>query len=77
MKASGKCPKCGSTDLIKNAKGIDPVGLHFVELGLATYENPDALFFKGKAKTRLTAYVCADCGLTEFYAENPRTLRPE
>ena len=48
---------------------------HEQEMTLATFQNPDALIFKGKQHTVVSAWVCAKCGYTEFYADNPGALK--
>ena len=74
MKHTNKCPKCGSSDVIADAKAIDrsPAEL---ELSLATYRKPEAVLFKGQMTTTLSAWVCADCGYVEFYADSPKSIK--
>ena len=45
-----------------------------VELHLRVDTNPDAMIFKEPVRTPLYAWVCLDCGLTEFYASEPHQL---
>ena len=74
MKSEGSCPKCGSQRLVTDVKVLDrdyPVG---GELTVQVSRRPSAWLFKGKQSTHLTACVCADCGLTEFYAHEPEVL---
>ena len=75
MKRNHKCPKCGSSEIIKDAKAIDR-SLYGVEeqLSLATFRKPDALMFKGKSTTTVSAYVCGGCGYVEFYADSPENV---
>ena len=35
---------------------------------------PNLLFFKGRASTRLLARICVQCGYTELFAEHPEVL---
>jgi predicted nucleic-acid-binding Zn-ribbon protein len=76
MKQTGKCPKCESTEIIADAKAIDrgDSDLHR-EMAIATFQNPEALIFKGKQETTVSAWVCATCGYVEFYADNPTILK--
>lgn len=76
MKKTGLCPKCGSDDVIADAKSIDR-GDHnsTYEMSLVTYRKPDALIFKEKQVSTVSAWVCADCGYTEFYADRPRDIK--
>ena len=73
MKSTKKCPKCGSSDIITDAKAIDRVDNG--PLSVATFRKPDAVVFKGQLTTTLSAWVCADCGYLELYADNPRSIK--
>jgi len=76
MKQTGKCPKCGSRDIIADAKAIDRGdGNTQYEMSVATFQKPDALIFKGKQKTTVSAWVCAACSYVEFYADSPSTIK--
>lgn len=76
MKTTGQCPKCGSRDIIADAMAIDRGDDNVVrDLAVATSENPRALLFKGKRETSVSAWVCASCGLVEFYADSPEAIR--
>ena len=76
MKATNKCPKCSSCDIIKDAKAIDrsDSGVE-MELSVATFSKPEAFLFKGKLLTTLSAWVCVDCGYVEFYADSPWSIK--
>jgi hypothetical protein len=43
-------------------------------LTAVTYDDPDALIFKGAHKSALFARVCGTCGFTELYLDNAREL---
>ncbi len=76
MKLSNKCPKCGSSDVIADAKAIDRA--HYsaeTELSVATFRKPEAVLFKGQLTTTLSAWVCAGCGYVEFYADSPQSIK--
>lgn len=76
MKRTQKCPKCGSNDVIADAKAIDRA--HYsaeTELSVATFQKPKAILFKGQLTTTLSAWVCADCGYVEFYADSPQSIK--
>lgn len=76
MKRTNKCPKCGSSDVIADAKAIDRG--HYDgerELSVATFRKPEALVFKGQLTTPLSVWVCADCGYVEFYADSPQGIK--
>ena len=79
MKRTNKCPKCGSSDVIADAKAIDRTygghGSDQTELTVAKFRKPDAVIFKGQQETTLSAWVCAECGFVEFYADSPKTLK--
>lgn len=76
MKNSGTCPKCSSTDIIADAKAIDRGdGNVQRELSIATFGNPNALIFKDQSTTTVSAWVCAECGYVELYADRPGDIR--
>lgn len=72
MKSSGKCPKCGCSNIISEAEAIDVRGDETI---LATFEKPKALIFKGiKRQTTISPWICSSCGYVEFYADSPASL---
>lgn len=73
MKRTAKCPKCGSGDIISDAKPISSAD--YAALMLATYRKPDAVIFKGRETSRVSAWICADCGYLELYADDPKGIR--
>ena len=76
MKRTNKCPKCGSSEVIADAKAIDRShSSNQTELTVATFRKPEAVIFKGQQETALSAWVCAECGFVEFYADSPKTLK--
>jgi predicted nucleic-acid-binding Zn-ribbon protein len=76
MKKSGKCPKCECTNIIADAKAIDRTEGHVQrEMTLATFRKPDALIFKEKQTTPVSAWVCSECGYVEFYADQPYGIK--
>jgi predicted nucleic-acid-binding Zn-ribbon protein len=76
MKRTNKCPKCGSTDVIADAKAIDrSYQSNQTELTVATYRKPEAIIFKGQQDTTVSAWVCAECGYVELYADSPKNLK--
>jgi predicted nucleic-acid-binding Zn-ribbon protein len=78
MKQTLRCPKCQSTDIVANVFPLDlsDGSLQYQRKGqLAVYRKPSAVFFKGRQSTTMSAYVCADCGYVEFYADDPKALK--
>jgi predicted nucleic-acid-binding Zn-ribbon protein len=76
MKHSKQCPKCQSNDVIADVTAIDRShNSNHSELSVATYRDPYALIFMGQQKTTLSAWVCANCGFVEFYADAPKKLK--
>jgi predicted nucleic-acid-binding Zn-ribbon protein len=70
MKKSGQCPKCASTRIIADAKAVDRGdGNAEFDMTLATFGKPEAILFKEKRKTTVSAWVCSSCGYVEFYAD--------
>jgi predicted nucleic-acid-binding Zn-ribbon protein len=76
MKLTGRCPKCGSNDIIRDAMAVDRghSNRHH-EMLVATIGDPGAVLFKDKHYTYVSAWVCANCGLVEYYADNPADLK--
>jgi predicted nucleic-acid-binding Zn-ribbon protein len=70
----GRCPKCSSTDVIPNVSILEHNGSVSENVKAVVAKNPKALFFRGKVKTSLKAWVCGSCGYTELYAKNPAAL---
>ena len=78
MKRSNQCPKCGSKEIIVDAKAVDHGQYNAdLDLSVATYRNPSAILFKGKMASTLSAWVCCGCGFVELYADSPRNLKIE
>ncbi|RYD60407.1 MAG: hypothetical protein EOP83_19460 [Verrucomicrobiaceae bacterium] len=50
-------------------------GTDYGALLIATFRKPEAVVFKGQQTSKLSAWVCADCGFLEFYADDPKRLR--
>ncbi len=76
MKRTKQCPKCGSTDVIADAMVIDHDHHNMkTELMLATFRDPAAILFKGQQDTTVSAWICADCGFVELYADAPKNLK--
>ncbi len=76
MKHTNKCPKCGSTDVIADATPIDRSHhSNQTEFTVATFRKPQAILFKGEQDTTVSAWVCADCGFVELYADSPKALK--
>jgi predicted nucleic-acid-binding Zn-ribbon protein len=72
MKRTQTCPKCGSQDIVCDAKVIDRGhNNRFAELTIATYGKPDALVFRDKRETTVSAWLCTACGFVELYADSP------
>lgn len=76
MKKTNHCPKCRSADIIAGVQPLDLAhGNAAHTAALATYRNPTALSFKGRQSTPMTAWVCAECGYVELYADDPHALK--
>ncbi len=75
MKRTNKCPKCGSSEVIADAKPIQPNPVGDDRILIATFRKPKAAVFKGQASTTLSAWVCADCGYVELYADAPNHIK--
>ena len=77
MKSTGKCPKCGSVEIIGDAKAMDrdARGWHNERFTVASFGNPSAFIFKDKRTTTISAWVCGQCGYVELYADSPSSLK--
>ncbi len=77
MKRTGKCPKCGSTEIEKDATVIDRRGPYNAEdeMTIATYQKPRAIIFKGERISTVSAWVCTSCGYLELYADDPKEIK--
>ena len=65
------CPKCNSDKIIPNGMVLDTGQAAEGYLQVAVDENPDAVFFKSRAKSQIRVSICGHCGYLEFYAESP------
>jgi len=76
MKSSGKCPKCGSPEIIADAKAMDATGplRGHLDLSVGRFLKPEAIILRDWKSTTLSAWVCGGCGFVEFYADEPTTL---
>lgn len=76
MKTTGKCPKCGKTEIVEDARMIDHghAGIQ-QDMTIATYKQPKAILFKGKQTTTVSAWLCISCGFIELYADHPSWVR--
>lgn len=76
MQPDTRCAKCASPKIVPHVRIMDRG--HFSgdagDLSVVVYENPQALLFKGTHQGALAARICADCGFTELYLENPQEL---
>jgi predicted nucleic-acid-binding Zn-ribbon protein len=76
MKNTGKCPKCGGTDIAADAKVLDRGEYNVTgEMSVATFRKPDALIFKQEQQTTVSAWVCCTCGFVELYADHPARIQ--
>ena len=68
---NGICPKCGSTEVIpdlrlRGGQGYPP----FVVLSEPEPPDKSFIWVPRMEQSQFRAYICGDCGYTEFYAEN-------
>jgi len=69
------CAKCHSVKIIPDAMVIDRADYSVEdEFSVAVDEKPDALMFKQRIRSDVSATVCGDCGFTEFFAKEPQKL---
>lgn len=72
MALAYRCCKCNSANVMTNLH-IAPNG-DSSDVSVEILEEPDAMIFKGLSRFQIRASVCADCGLTELFTENPQAL---
>lgn len=66
-----RCPRCGSSKIVANAKVLDHLG---GRLEVAVDADPEALVFKDRLLMHVVADICADCGHVELTVEHPAAL---
>lgn len=69
-----KCPDCNSENIIENVRLIETDRNIDRFVKVAVDESPDALFFKERNYSEIIVKVCADCGLIQQYASQPKIL---
>jgi len=75
VKSHGSCPKCGSLRIVREALVPDRTDASSSNpLSIRVVENPAATLFRVPRDFPLRAWVCGDCGYTEFYATQPEEL---
>lgn len=76
MKKTGICPKCGCTDIIADARAVDRGDMNRPrDMEVATFRRPEALLFKERQLTTVSAWVCAEYGYIEYYADDPASIK--
>ena len=76
MKQTGQFPKCGSTEVVADAKTIDRGDGNWQhDMSIATFRNPEAIIFKEQQETSVSAWVCSECGYIEFYTDHLKKIR--
>lgn len=74
MKQSGKCPKCGSKNVLADVDVRDRTRHGATEMTVSIDRSPDALLFKETVESTVSAWICAACGFTELYTDTPKLL---
>jgi ribosomal protein S27AE len=75
LRESTACSKCNSSSIVPKVRIVDRAHYNLeTDLTLVVYDNPDALMFKGGHSGQLSAWLCGECGYTEFYVENASYL---
>lgn len=62
------CPNCSSTHIIPNADAVETSNL-----SIRIYERPDVTLRQVRHYP-LKAWVCAECGFTQLYVNQPDEL---
>lgn len=76
MTEANVCSKCQSDKVIPQICIMDR-GHYSTDAGdltLVLYEDPEAMFFKGKHDGLMYARACGNCGYVELFLKNPQEL---
>jgi len=73
MNKPARCAKCGGSPVIEEARVVVQ-GEGEMDVKLRVDAHPDAKLFKHASRTPLKAFICVNCGYTEFYAKDPASL---
>jgi hypothetical protein len=69
------CTACKSTSLIFDVWAVDRGdGNSKHAMLVAKNADPDAIFFKGRKTSGVTAVVCRSCGLIHYFATDPDSI---
>ena len=78
MTVYSKCINCGSKEIVADLgfedAGAYPSGSHQVTVDKVHTGFTARLVGKKAGKSLVRAYVCADCGYTALFAQNPKEL---
>jgi hypothetical protein len=75
LKRSGRaCSRCGSDQIVSNARVLDRREHYTGDLSVVVYGDPGALVFKDSLYGTLTADICGQCGHVELTVDNPAEL---
>jgi len=74
MNTKDQCAKCGHPELIPGVRVICKVEGSDQDVQLRFDCDPHAVFFKRAQRSVLTACICARCGFTEFFVNDPASL---
>jgi predicted nucleic-acid-binding Zn-ribbon protein len=71
-----QCAKCGSSSVIQRAMVVDKVSAAGAEENFTVRvdADPSAMMFKKSTRSPVHAWICAQCGYIELYADNPGEL---
>jgi hypothetical protein len=65
---NGKCPKCNSTNVFMNRKGIEWGGGWWLEIWMGNLNE------RSSRQSDYDSYICADCGFFENYILDKNVL---
>ena len=68
------CRVCGSGKIMADVSVIDTGQNAKGSLMIIVYKKPGALIFKDRHFETLKAWVCGECGYTQFFAEKPKWI---
>jgi predicted nucleic-acid-binding Zn-ribbon protein len=76
MPTDAPCPKCGSHDIVPEARVIDRGHMNdqSKEMRVGVARKPEAWLFKQEERSDLFARICGGCGFAELYVREPRAI---
>ncbi len=72
MRGHGRCRACGGRSILHAHKLLDRAHGDYAAMAVAVKSK-----WTGSVKGEIEAYICAACGLMEYYVKAPGELQPD